>query len=1030
MSIVLKTKKFGGIQKVRVVRIKTICFTILLSLSYPLSLTAQTNPSSSNFYQTLKFEHITLEQGLSDVSVNSIFQDSIGFMWFGTDDGLNKYDGYNLTIYRHDPDDNNSIKDNIIESIYEDRSGSLWVGTLRGWLERFDRKTQKFTHYHVGSHVLAIHQDPEGTFWIGTQDPGLLRFDSNSGDTLLVWKGRYFSSITEDHEGSVWAVSGSEGLGRFDKGQDKFERYDISPPLRTILLDRSGRFWCGSVGRGLIQFERSTEEFTYFRHDPNTPNSLSSDKISSLVEDHSGILWIGTFDAGLNRYDPGTGRVTRYRHNSSDPHSLSDDHILTMYQDRSGFLWIGTLFGGLNKVSIERNNFSHYYNIPTEPNSPGDDVVEVIHEDRTGVLWIGTIDGLDRFDRKENKWRHYYHNPHDPGGLSDNYVWSIYEDRSGNLWIGTSAGLDKYDKINERFIHYPTHRSHAMIEDKAGNFLIATTQGLYRFDPDGKEKVVLLRKGYAWKISLFEDRHGMLWVGSSGDGVERYDPETGEWRLFRHDPDDPGSLSNNFVESILEDRSGVLWFGTAGGLNKLVMRKVEGSDSESGIFRHYREKDGLVNDWIYGVLQDRQGYLWLSTAKGISRLDPRTETFKNYRLNNPYNRGAYHQSKNGEIFLGGIKGFNSFFPERIVDNPHIPPIVFTGFSLFNRPVSNSLSADERIELSHGENFISFDFAALDYAAPEKNQYAYMMEGLDEDWVYAGTRRHVDYPDLKPGTYTLWFRSSIFLLVSLFAFAGYKKRVSKIEAKRKALEIQVQEKTEAAKALQNALTEVEELKNRLHAENVYLQDEIKLIHNFEDIITDSEVLKKVLSTVEQVAATDATVLILGETGTGKELLARAIHSISRRSNRPLVKVNCATLPENLIESELFGHEKGAFTGAVTRKIGRFELAHGGTIFLDEIGDMPLGLQTKFLRVLQEGEFERLGNPQTIKVDARVISATNRNLEKAVEYGAFREDLFYRLNVFPIVIPPLRERKEDILLLAKHFMKKYTRKPESG
>ncbi len=235
-----------------------------------------------------------------------------------------------------------------------------------------------------------------------------------------------------------------------------------------------------------------------------------------------------------------------------------------------------------------------------------------------------------------------------------------------------------------------------------------------------------------------------------------------------------------------------------------------------------------------------------------------------------------------------------------------------------------------------------------------------------------------------------------------------------------------EKTQAATALQNALSEVERLKNRLVAENIYLQDEIKLQHNFENIITQSEALKKLLHKVEQVASTDATVLILGESGTGKELFTRAIHNISDRGERPLVKVNCSALPANLIESELFGHEKGAFTGATTRKIGRFELADGGTIFLDEIGDLPLELQPKILRVLQEGEFERIGNPKTIKVDVRIIAATNRDLKTEIRKGNFREDLFYRLNVFPITIPPLRERKEDIPLLVNHFVNEYSAK----
>ena len=237
---------------------------------------------------------------------------------------------------------------------------------------------------------------------------------------------------------------------------------------------------------------------------------------------------------------------------------------------------------------------------------------------------------------------------------------------------------------------------------------------------------------------------------------------------------------------------------------------------------------------------------------------------------------------------------------------------------------------------------------------------------------------------------------------------------------------ITERKRAEEDLRNALAEVERLKNRLQEENIYLRQEIQLTHNFEDIISRSEVFKGVLRHIEQVASTDATVLVLGETGTGKELVARAIHSISNRQGRPLVKVNCAALPANLIESELFGHEKGAFTGALARKIGRFELADGGTILLDEIGDLSPDLQVKLLRVLQEGEFERVGNPKTIKVDVRIIAATNRDLEQSIKGGTFREDLFYRLNIFPIRIPPLRERKEDIPLLVNHFVQKYSSK----
>jgi transcriptional regulator with GAF, ATPase, and Fis domain len=409
------------------------------------------------------------------------------------------------------------------------------------------------------------------------------------------------------------------------------------------------------------------------------------------------------------------------------------------------------------------------------------------------------------------------------------------------------------------------------------------------------------------------------------------------------------------------------------------------------------------------------------------------------------------------MFFGGINGFNTFYPNDIIDNSHLPPIVVTDFLIFNTSALNNQPTInfEEIRLSHNDYFFQFEFAALDFAAPAQNQYAYMMDGLDEDWIYTSAqKRFASYTTLPPGEYTFrvkgsnnhgvwnesgpaisiiiappfwqtwWFRTLAVITFILCGLLIYKRRMKTLENKRKDLEQRYQEKTRAASELQEALSEVEDLKNRLQAENIYLQDEIKVQNNFQNIIGQSEPLKEVFHQI--VADTDATVLILGESGTGKELIARAIHNISDRNDRPLVKVNCSAIPSNLIESEFFGHERGAFTGAISRKIGRFELAHNGTIFLDEIGDLPLELQSKLLRVLQEGEFERLGNPATIKVDIRIIAATNRDLEKEVEKGNFREDLFYRLNVVPILVPPLRQRSDDIPLLVKFFVQRFSQK----
>src|SRR6185369_5203624 len=239
-------------------------------------------------------------------------------------------------------------------------------------------------------------------------------------------------------------------------------------------------------------------------------------------------------------------------------------------------------------------------------------------------------------------------------------------------------------------------------------------------------------------------------------------------------------------------------------------------------------------------------------------------------------------------------------------------------------------------------------------------------------------------------------------------------------------IDITERMQSVEELQKAHDELSLLKNQLEAENVYLQQELQLDPTFGEIVGQSDAIKYVLFKVTQVAPTDTTVLITGETGTGKELVARAIHGSSTRKNRAFIKVNCGALAPSLIESELFGHEKGAFTGAGVRKLGRFELASGGTIFLDEIGELPLELQVKLLRVIQEGEFERLGGSKTIKADVRIIAATNRNLKFEVDNGRFREDLWYRLNVYPITVPPLRQRKEDIPLLVEHFVNGYAKK----
>ncbi|MFC1581871.1 sigma 54-interacting transcriptional regulator, partial [Candidatus Neomarinimicrobiota bacterium] len=737
------------------------------------------------------------------------------------------------------------------------------------------------------------------------------------------------------------------------------------------------------------------------------------------------------------------------------------------YEDRSGVLWVGTQANGINKVHLKRRFFTHYKHLPEIENSLSSSMILALAEDAKGSLWIGTYQGgLNRLDRRTGVIEPYFFDPNDRYSISNNTINTILTDHDGEPWYGTAEGLNQYDPVNNRFNRYNGKLTSefitALAEDFEGDLWVGTNNGLNRInDQDTSVVRYFNNSNDSTSISsntittILVDRVGNLWIGTEDNGLNWYDRGKNEFYQYQHRIEIPNSISDNRILSLFVDSQDRFWVGTRRGLNLLKR--------ESGDFTHYDVRDGLPGSVINGILEDRRGNLWLSSNNGIARFNPNTLSIKDYDTQDgvqdrEFNPNASHMNAKGEMVFGGVNGFNLFDPETIRDNAYLPPVVLTALTQNGLDLEPGRTKEtiQKVTLTWPVNSFEFEFASLNYTQSERNQQAYMLEGLDRDWNYIGEENSGRYTNLSGGKYTLklkgsnndglwnpaetiievivippfwqrwWFRIGVLLFITGLLSFSYRQRIYRIEKRRKRLELRVEEKAEAAQALQEALSEVELLKNRLQAENIYLRDEIKVQHNFANIITNSRKLKKVLQSVEQVAATDSTVLVLGESGTGKELLARAVHNVSARSDRPLVKVDCSTLPANLIESELFGHEKGAFTGAVARKIGRFELADKGTIFLDEIGDLPLELQTKLLRVLQDNEFERLGNPKTIKVDVRVIAATNRDLDKAIEEHQFREDLYYRLNVFPIEIPPLRERKGDVELLVNHFVSKYSKK----
>jgi len=834
---------------------------------------AEMFPAPQDQTNTIRFERISLEDGLSQSSVFAILQDQQGFMWFGTEDGLNKYDGYQFTVYKHDPDDPMTLSNNYVRTIYEDRSGELWLGTRSG-LDRFDRTTGTFTHYQhdpqdpqslSGMEVSSTCEDYTGMLWVGTVGGGLdqldratntfihYRHDPDDPTTLsdnTVW------TIYEDRSGELW-IGTNGGLDRFDRTTGTFTHYQHDPSapqslseneVRAIFEDRQGVLWIGTEGGGLDQLDRSSQTFIHYQHNPDDPHtlsdnrvwtilqdragrlwvgtqngldllvlseaegldrrqnrfvhylhdpgdlhSLSCDSVRFICEDRSGVLWIGTFGGGLSKYNRTADNFTLYQHRPSLLNSLSDNMVWSIYEDRSGLLWIGTFGGGLNKLDRDSDTFTAYQHDPADPTSLSNNDVRAILEDHTGTLWVGTnYGGLNRFDSQTETFTHYLHDPHDPGSLSDNDAFVTYEDRLGNLWIGTwNGGLNRLDRATGTFVHY-------------------------QHDPDDPFSL-----SDNCVRAIYEDRAGVLWVGTRG-GINLWDGANGRFTHYQHDPDDPQSLSNGAVLSFCEDPTGAVWIATyGGGLNRF--------NRATQTFTHYTEKDGLPDDGVYAILADAAGFLWVSTNKGLSKFDPRTEIFRNYDVSdglqsNEFNAGAYFQSANGEMFFGGIEGFNAFYPKQVKDNPHIPSIVITAFSKFNEVVRTDLSANEHLQLSYKDNFISFEFAALDYTAPERNQYAYMMEGLDEDWVHAGTRRYASYTNLRGGDYvfrvkgsnndgvwneegvaiyitvtppvweTWWFRGIVFVVLAGSVIGGYRLRVKSIEARSRELESQVEERT--------------------------------------------------------------------------------------------------------------------------------------------------------------------------------------------------------------------------------------------
>ena len=752
----------------------------------------------------IRFEHINIEDGLSQSAVTSIIQDRHGFMWFGTQDGLNRFDGYRIKIYKHDPERDDSLSGNYVLSLFEDRAGIIWIGTRGNGLNRFNEATRHFTSYQRDrtvpgslshSTVNVIFEDKEGRLWVGTSGGlnratpkrdgrfKIFRYDEDDPTSL---RNDVITAIYEDRAGNLW-IGTAGGLSKMDRSTERFSHHlhnqGMSNSLshnhiKAIYEDKAGVLWVGTYGGGLNQFDRRSGRFRAYRHDPLDDRSLGSNEVRVIYESQTGDLWIGT-DGGLNKLDRGNHRFIRYTHNPANQDSLSRDRILSLYEDRSGILWIGVTGGGVNKLNPANGGFRHIKHNPVDDRSLSDDVVWSFLVDRADRFWVASDNGLNRFDKKRNRFQHFLHEASDPHSLSQSSVRCLLEDSAGRIWIGTySGGLNQFDEDLQGFVHYrhaPGHKdtlSHDavrdLIEDHDGGLWIATQGGgLNRMDRSRRtfqhyrhnaEKPDSLSDDTVWTVYI--DRRGTLWAGTDR-GLNRLNPKTNTFDVWIHNPKDPNSLGHNLVNSIVEDRDHeeILWIATDGSLNRF--------DLETGLFINFTEKNGLPNEVLYSLQRDNEGFLWMGTNKGLSRFDPRTETFKNFGIRDglqsyEFNLGSCFKNNAGELFFGGINGYNAFFPKDIKSDSQPPTIVITDFLLFNKPagLERAICETEHLKLTYKEYLFSFEFAALHYVSPMRNRYAYKLVGLDDDWIYTDAeRRFATYTNLDPGQYTFKVKGS-------------------------------------------------------------------------------------------------------------------------------------------------------------------------------------------------------------------------------------------------------------------------------
>ncbi|MEB0280803.1 MULTISPECIES: two-component regulator propeller domain-containing protein [unclassified Mucilaginibacter] len=843
--------------------------------------------------ESLKFYHITTEQGLTQINVNCVRQDSRGLMWIGTRNGLNRYDGYRFTTFRNDAKNRNSISNNMINDMVEDKAGNIWLATQEG-LNRYNRKLGYFTRYvhddrdpkSISTNLISrLALDSSGNIWVATQNSGLDYFNlkkgtfqhhlhddadpmsiaDNNARTIFidsrqkVWVGTASGGLAvynskrnsfdkvmgtspgiltakniyclfEDDQKRLWIGSQDAGLFRYDQGMNRFTHYQhlegdtgtlSSDAVYSLGNDEAGNLWVGTENGGLSILNKRTGRFDTYMHDEVDYNSLNGNSIYSICRDRSGNMWLGAFGGGINLFRKSTANFALYRHNAS-PGSLSNNFVLDISQDSRRRIWLGTDGGGLNLFNPLTGNFKNYKKPADGQNGITGNFVLVVDEDHSGKIWIGTWgDGASIFDPRTGVFTNLKRDEKKPDGIGGNNIYNLLHTRDGKTWLSTfNDGLDQYDPATGIFKHY--------------RYNLQNPDGL------GSDRI----------YALFEDRNDKLWLGTSDAGLDLLDRRKGTFVHYKH-REDRNSISNNGVTEIFEDSKSRLWLGTLSGLNLF--------DPVTGHFTIFGKKDGLPSDIIYAIREDAEGMLWISTNGGLTQFNPRTKIFKNYSTEDGVQADEFKphsalKTSDGKLYFGGVNGFNVFDPGKVINSKGFAPIILTSFSLFNKPLTVAQNAGDpsplkkdiseirAIKLNHKQSVFSFEFAALDYASPDKKEYAYQLEGFDPEWNLVGNKNSASYTNLSPGVYRLklkyqnasgdwspvtmalvidiippfwmtwWFRTVIIIAAVSAVYGLFRYRIRLINRQRGQLEKQVKERTESLARLT-----IEERKSREEAE---------------------------------------------------------------------------------------------------------------------------------------------------------------------------------------------------------------------